>query len=148
LELPNKSIAVSVGIFYKWINGRAHIYLQNRVESGPLDGLLEFPGGKIEPGETPKEALVREIKEEVNENISVSNLFFLESSVFHYEDRTVHLFFFVIDKFSSISNFININEIDSTKIPEANKNVIESLKGFFGEDEKKFLEFKESVWEA
>lgn len=35
--------------------------------------MWEFPGGKIEPGETKKQALVREIKEELNIEISVDN---------------------------------------------------------------------------
>lgn len=41
---------------------------------GDFKGLWEFPGGKIEPGEAPQEALVREIKEELDVDISIGEL--------------------------------------------------------------------------
>lgn len=41
------------------------VLLTQRPAGGPLGGLWEFPGGKIEPGEQPEQALAREIREEL-----------------------------------------------------------------------------------
>ena len=46
------------------IEHRGKVLIQQRPDTGLLAGLWEFPGGKIEPGETPQAALVREVLEE------------------------------------------------------------------------------------
>ncbi len=49
---------------------------------GEFKGLYEFPGGKIEEGETPEEAIIREIKEELETTIKVER--FLLNEVYEY----------------------------------------------------------------
>ncbi len=47
------------------VDKRGRILLAQRPAGKPMAGLWEFPGGKLEPGETPEAALVRELREEL-----------------------------------------------------------------------------------
>ncbi len=56
------------------IDQNEKILMQTRPLGKSMAGLWEFPGGKVEEGELPEDALVREIKEELNIGISTQNL--------------------------------------------------------------------------
>lgn len=60
-----------------------------RGEGGRLAGLWEFPGGKIEPGESPAAALEREIAEELGCIVEVGDL--ITTTAYDYEFGTVNL---------------------------------------------------------
>ncbi len=64
--MTKKNLIVSIVLFLKEINETSFkMWVQVREEVGPLYGMLEFPGGKIEDGETPETAGRREVLEEV-----------------------------------------------------------------------------------
>jgi A/G-specific adenine glycosylase len=64
---PLREDHIVAGIVYK--DGR--MLITRRKPEGLLGGLWEFPGGKVKPGETPEQACVREIKEEINLSIRI-----------------------------------------------------------------------------
>ncbi len=65
-EAPAPPLLVAAGILVR--DGR--VLLSRRPAGAHLAGLWEFPGGKVEPGESPEAALVRELREELGLEIS------------------------------------------------------------------------------
>jgi len=56
------------------VDADGRVLLARRPEGKPLAGLWEFPGGKVKPGETPEDALIRELKEELDIDVSAACL--------------------------------------------------------------------------
>ena len=70
------------------------VLIAQRLEDGPLDGLWEFPGGKIVGDERPIDALTRELAEELG--IRVRSAQPLIDVRHDYADRAVELWFFLV----------------------------------------------------
>lgn len=68
------------------------VLLTRRTEGQHLAGLWEFPGGKLESGESPEEALIRECREECG--IEVAVLEILEVTHHRYPEKDVLLLFY------------------------------------------------------
>lgn len=87
-------IRVALGIVIQ--DGRCLV--AQRLELGPFEGLWEFPGGKIEPKESSRRALARELEEEVG--IVPQEVDYLTQIVHAYEDRKVALDVWRVNTFS------------------------------------------------
>jgi 8-oxo-dGTP diphosphatase len=68
------------------LDGAGRILIAKRPEGRPLAGLWEFPGGKIEPGEAPEHALMRELAEELGIEIALGDLAPLSFASHAYPD--------------------------------------------------------------
>ncbi len=82
--------AISVVAAVIEVDGR---FLVTRRQKGVhLEGLWEFPGGKVDEGESHAEALIREIREELDVTATPAELMLHTSH--DYSDRSVHLHFY------------------------------------------------------
>ena len=69
-----------------------NIFLAKRSSTSSLPNKWEFPGGKVEVGESPEECLARELLEEFDIFVTVGE--FLTESIYQYERKTVRLIAF------------------------------------------------------
>ena len=100
---------------------------------GEFDGLWEFPGGKIEPGENCDEALKREIKEELGVNIAVDD--FLCTTDYDYPSFhiTMHCYLCSIESGSielrehKSARWLTAETLDTVEWLPADRAVVEKL---------------------
>jgi 8-oxo-dGTP diphosphatase len=78
------------------------VLLAQRPEGKSMAGLWEFPGGKVEPGETPEAALIRELQEELGINTWQSCLAPLTFASHSYDDFHLLMPLFACRKWDGI----------------------------------------------
>lgn len=127
--LPHKKIGVAV-----IRNEAQEILIDRRKAEGLLGGLWEFPGGKIEPGESVKECIKREIKEELDIEIAVDDhLISIDHAYTHFR-ITLHVHYcrHLSGEPQTIEcdeiRWVTLDEIDQYPFPKANTKIIEALR--------------------
>lgn len=81
--MSRPTVLVSAAVL---IDHARNILLTQRPEGRPYAGLWEFPGGKVETGESPEEALVRELREELGITVKIEDLIAFRFVSHAYED--------------------------------------------------------------
>ena len=83
MNRPRELLRIAIGILR---NTKNEVLLGKRMKGKSLKGFWEFPGGKIEPNETPEEALFREFQEELGVEIGSSKkMDLIEYQYDHYD---------------------------------------------------------------
>jgi 8-oxo-dGTP diphosphatase len=84
------------------VDADGRVLLSQRPEGKSLAGLWEFPGGKVEPGETPEQTLIRELREEIGIETQTACLAPLTFASHSYDTFHLLMPLFVCRRFSGI----------------------------------------------
>jgi len=104
-----------------------------RPDDSHQGGKWEFPGGKIEEGESAEQGMLRELFEEVGLTATHFQLF--EKLFFDYGDKQLNLHFYLIEAFTGAAfakegqplRWVSKGQLADYDFPAANKQVIEKL---------------------
>lgn len=107
--------------------------LGQRPESGSMAGVWEFPGGKIESGESPDEALKRELSEELGIEAEIGKLKFATTHA--YGETGIVILFYEVNFWKGAVKsqhhheikWVTKDELVKETLPEANKKVIHQI---------------------
>jgi 8-oxo-dGTP diphosphatase len=97
------------------IDADGRILLAKRPEGKSLAGLWEFPGGKVEDGERPEQALIRELKEELGIDVETSCLAPLTFASHAYEDFHLLMPLYVCRRWKGVATGLEGQELKWVK---------------------------------
>lgn len=125
-----KRIHVAAGVI---LNSEGQVLLALRPKDKHKGGLWEFPGGKVEAGESVQQALARELLEEINLVVLASSPFLVID--YDYGDKLVTLDVWLVTQFSGVPHgsegqevaWVDIADLHRYRFPEANAEIVAAL---------------------
>jgi 8-oxo-dGTP diphosphatase len=137
LTTDHKKLQLVVSIAL--IDNNDQILISKRPAKKHLSGYWEFPGGKVKRNETPENAIIREVKEELNVDINNKCIAPLSFSEFDYKKFQLLLLLYVCRRWEgepkSMENneikWVKANMLRQFKMPPADDSLIYNLQDLF-----------------
>lgn len=126
-----KRVHIVAGIIFN--QDKSQVFITKRPDDKHKGGFWEFPGGKVEPGETIEQAMVRELEEEIGITTTEQTLF--EHLEFDYPDKSLKFDFITVTQFGGQpygkegqqGEWVNVEELANYAFPEANVPILERV---------------------
>jgi len=130
--LKKKNIYVSAVALIDW---QGKVLISSRSENQILHNFWEFPGGKLKTNESPDDAIIREIKEELSLDINKKSLKPISFNTYTYDEFNAIIFFYICRswKGTPLSNenkqilWIEIDKLKNYKLLPGNSKFILEL---------------------
>ncbi len=136
-KVPHRQVAI--GIVQ---DDQGRLLIQRRPYDGLLGGLWEFPGGKVEPGESAEEAVLRELREEQRLEVTVDRLLPLVNHAYTHFKVTLHPHLCTMRTMDSRAGegqphqWVALDRLADFPMPRANRKVLAHLHGLVPDAQK------------
>lgn len=126
-----KRIHIVAGIIFN--QDKSQIFITKRPDNLHKGGFQEFPGGKVEEGESVEQAMTRELEEEIGIKVTEQHLF--EHLEYDYPEKSLKFDFIVISNFNNEpygkegqeGHWVDIAKLPNYQFPEANVPILERV---------------------
>lgn len=126
-----KRIHIVAGIIFN--QDKSQVFITKRPDDKHKGGFWEFPGGKVEEGETIEQAMTRELDEEIGIKVTEQSLF--EHLEFDYTDKSLKFDFILVTDFEEQpygkegqqGEWVSLESLSQYAFPEANVPILERV---------------------